>query len=445
MKISIGSQASGKFGFLALYPYDSQVIFRFPSRGVARRQGKGPVDRLEELRDLLNGAQIPVEPQGPQQGAKLEFLVEPLSEIFVDSPNATWSTLRATLPSHLFRSFFAKLDLPEEVYLVGVKAELFLFDGGIVILALESIYGVSDSTTWVDRFPRVVQKTAEQTVRYKNEDLTSFCKHLLTVLGARLRTVVLPDIGAHGGGISPLYSRYVSRIRHISVPESYPTIVTKIFCKGSTKPRAFDLRGSDLPDAMYLDASELVNALPSFEDDFIAVGYDSVWWLLAEFPEERTDRFRDRVEVTFKYSLAVSMLIYVLHTEVDQELTTLRHPQIPRLESVTELQRELPDVPSTCVRFRFWERLGVIPLDFLWAYPELIPGESPLPMYLAYCGFGVHRQLTPLALRMATTAIFQATYAYLPGSPSVLQEVLTNVERLSQAPAVPLRRIPQAC
>lgn len=75
---------------------------------------------------------------------------------------------------------------------------------------------------------------------------------------------------------------------------------------------------------MYLDASEFANALPSFEDDFIAVGYDSVWWLLAAEFRERTDRFRDRIELTFEYSLAVSMLIYVLHTEIDQELREIR-------------------------------------------------------------------------------------------------------------------------
>jgi hypothetical protein len=76
---------------------------------------------------------------------------------------------------------------------------------------------------------------------------------------------------------------------------------------------------------MYLDASEMGNALPTFEDDYVAVGYDSAWWLLAANPEGRTERFRDRIELTFQYSLAISLLIYVLHTEIDQELREIRN------------------------------------------------------------------------------------------------------------------------
>jgi len=78
---------------------------------------------------------------------------------------------------------------------------------------------------------------------------------------------------------------------------------------------------------MYLDVSELKNALPSFEDDFIAVGYDSAWWLIDAAPDQRTDRFPERVERTFEYALAVSMLIYVLHTEIDLELREIRVEQ----------------------------------------------------------------------------------------------------------------------
>jgi hypothetical protein len=330
MKLPIGNQVSGTFSFLALYPFDTQVILRLPPRWLPKKAAL-ETGRLERLRGLLNSAHIAVFPGAAQSNVPvLSFEIVQLERIFIDSPSAAWSTLRAGLPAHLFQKFLTNPELPEEVQFLGVKADLLLFEGGITILALESTYALAESMEWRGRFPQLLRRTAELTVRYKNEALTNYSKHLLSTFGARLRAAVAGAQGTGRGPISSSFQPFVSRIREVSVPELYPTIITRIFCKSTCQPGTLDLNACDLTEAMYLDASELTNALPSFEDDFIAVGYDSVWWLVADTQEERTDNFRDRVQLTFQYSLAISMLIYVLHTEIDQELSAVRTLRISR-------------------------------------------------------------------------------------------------------------------
>lgn len=349
----IGGHVLGQFSFLALYPFDTQVILKIPSRWSPRRPGPDQ-ETPERLCNLLNGDQIRIHPDSAASTTPaLAFRVEELSQIFTDSPNATWSTLRADLPMEWFLAPLGQVVLPAEVQLTKVKAGLLLFDGGIGILALEPTYTISDPQQCADRLPDLIKKTAEQTVRYKNETVTSFCRSLLNQFASRFQRAVTIHPSPERPQTKPAYHAFADRIRVVSVPEAYPTIITKIWCKDTLRPCAYDLRASDLTRAMYLDGSEMGNALPTFEDDYIAVGYDSAWWLLAANPEERTERFRDRIELTLQYSLAVSMLIYVLHTEIDQELREIRNlrsrighpgPTDAQVSRVRSLRGEVEDL-----------------------------------------------------------------------------------------------------
>ena len=93
----------------------------------------------------------------------------------------------------------------------------------------------------------------------------------------------------------------------------------------------------------------------------------------------------------------------------------------------TELQKELVAEPRTYARFRFWERLGVRPLDFEWEYPELANGRTPVPMYLAFGSFTGERPWTPGALVSVVDSIFTATYAHLPGADAVRARIVARL------------------
>ncbi|MBI1894104.1 MAG: hypothetical protein HYS14_08350 [Candidatus Rokubacteria bacterium] len=318
MNTTIGTHVVGQFSFLALHPFDTRVIWSL------NRESGNP----EAVKDLLNRKNLAISPDSfAFTASPLTFEVVRLNDIFTDSPNATWSMLQAGLPDDWFKQALAKGERPLEVQLTRVNASLRLFHGGMAIIVVEPTYTIHGPPTWTERFPDLIKKTADQSVRYKNSDVKTLCKNLTNAFATSLQRAVCLD----GSEIAPAFQPLVTRIRRTSVPEAYPTIITKIWWKDPAPPSRYLLKASDLTRAMYLDASELVNALPTFEDDFIAVGYDSAWWLRAARQEERTERFPERVELTFQYALAVSMLIYVLHTEIDQEL-----PQIRSVRADTE-------------------------------------------------------------------------------------------------------------
>jgi len=233
----IGPDVIGRFSFLALYPFDTQVILRIPPRWSL--QGSGARDTPERLRDLLNQDRLTVK---PKPGAPpLTFGVEPLGDIFTDSPNATWSALGADLPGEWFRPALQQGHLPAAVELSSVGARLFLFDGGIAVLALEVGFVLQKPDEYEETFPDMVKQTAEQTARYENEALTSFCRSLLNGFGVALQDAVTDRGIAGKGEIRGSYRTFVDRIRTISVPEAYPTIVTKIWGRQGFKPSRYDL------------------------------------------------------------------------------------------------------------------------------------------------------------------------------------------------------------
>ena len=123
------------------------------------------------------------------------------------------------------------------------------------------------------------------------------------------------------GGTSWCYQSdgtcHLVRYRNLTIEEIYPTILTKIECQDGSLPGWLDLSGTDLARVMYLDKSELLNALPSFERDYLAIGYDSAWFLYQPpIVSKGTKEFEARVHETFSYSLALWMQIYLLNKEV---------------------------------------------------------------------------------------------------------------------------------
>jgi GNAT superfamily N-acetyltransferase len=134
-----------------------------------------------------------------------------------------------------------------------------------------------------------------------------------------------------------------------------------------------------------------------------------------------------------------SALFWAAKDTLDFSAHSLGHPSVHGI--FAELERESLQDPLTYDRLRFWENLGVLPLDFSWAYPELIAGKTPVPMDLAYRGFGTHRQLTHASLCAATEAIFRSTYSYLPGCASVLETVRHVLTRYPPATPIPFRSL----
>jgi len=122
-------------------------------------------------------------------------------------------------------------------------------------------------------------------------------------------------------------------------------------------------------------------------------------------------------------------LFYAAKAALDSHAQTFGHAAIDGV--FTEIEKESPLDPDTYERFRFWEHLGVLPLDVEWVYPELVPGKTPVNMYLAYGPLGVSHTWTAAMLKSAAEEIFRATYAYLPGARSVLMKILEGLDSLS--------------
>lgn len=122
-------------------------------------------------------------------------------------------------------------------------------------------------------------------------------------------------------------------------------------------------------------------------------------------------------------------LFYAAKAVLDSHVQTVGHAAVDGV--FTEIERGSPLDPDTCERFRFWERLGVFPLDVEWVYPELAPGRRPVNMYLAYGPLGARHTWTATTLKSAVEEIFRVAYAYLPEAPAALTKVLGGLEAVS--------------
>lgn len=122
-------------------------------------------------------------------------------------------------------------------------------------------------------------------------------------------------------------------------------------------------------------------------------------------------------------------LFYAAKAVLDSHAQTVGHAAVDGV--FTEIEKESPLDPDTRERFRFWERLGVFPLDVEWIYPELAPGRTPVNMYLAYGPLGGRRTWTVTTLKSAVKEIFRVTYVYLPEASSALTKVLGRLEAIS--------------
>ena len=110
-----------------------------------------------------------------------------------------------------------------------------------------------------------------------------------------------------------------------------------------------------------------------------------------------------------------------------------RHGQRRVLGAFTELEREDPKRPETFLRFRFWQRNGVLPLAVDWRYPRLHGGQPPLAMYLAFGSYTDGQQWWyPQQLELVANTIFEATYSYLPSYRMTLEAVVANLRSLPQ-------------
>jgi GNAT superfamily N-acetyltransferase len=123
------------------------------------------------------------------------------------------------------------------------------------------------------------------------------------------------------------------------------------------------------------------------------------------------------------------------HRYLDDEAARVGHAPVRGI--FTELEREDPGNPDTFRRFRFWARNGVRPLAVDWRYPALHGGQPPVPMYLAFGGLGGPPRWYPLELKNVATAIFDATYSYLPASVPTLAAIMADLDRMPPDQAVP--------
>jgi GNAT superfamily N-acetyltransferase len=109
-----------------------------------------------------------------------------------------------------------------------------------------------------------------------------------------------------------------------------------------------------------------------------------------------------------------------------------------------EVQRERADDAATYTRFRFWRRNGILPLAVDWHYPPLQEGFAAVPSYLAF-GSYCARSVTwyPAELEDVATAIFAATYAYLPAARQTLALILERLRSLTPDRPVPATPWPE--
>ena len=333
MSTLLGPVATGRVSFVALYPYDTRVVFRLP----VDEPGPNTVDAVCAE---LNQARILTAPPGVHEGESAEFMVERPREFFKESQNITWAVIRADLPGNWFERALTE-DQPQLSGLSpSVTATLRLFDGGTVTLGIEVNLTCDLSTAERESdFAGSIDRIADDLFR-QNDETTKFFGEYLEMLGKRLRQViVIPRPSVGNEDIVPRAQYFADRTRLVSTSQPYPTILTKVWLKQSPKAQRYDVRGSDLREAMYLDDSELLSVLPPFEDDSLVVGYDSAWWFVAS-RKYKAVRFPERVEFTFHYTLALSMLVYVLNAEVDRELVQERRERVQDRRGWTTGQRK---------------------------------------------------------------------------------------------------------
>ncbi len=136
-------------------------------------------------------------------------------------------------------------------------------------------------------------------------------------------------------------------------------------------------------------------------------------------------------------------LFYAAKAVLDSQAQAVGHAAVHGV--FTEIEKESSLDPDTCERFRFWGRLGVLPLDVEWVYPDLAPGRTPVNMYLAYGPFGTHHIWNATMFKSAVEEIFRATYSYLPEAPSALTRVLGGLEAVSPNAIIAYRHPPLRC
>jgi GNAT superfamily N-acetyltransferase len=114
-----------------------------------------------------------------------------------------------------------------------------------------------------------------------------------------------------------------------------------------------------------------------------------------------------------------------LHDEAAQ-----RHRPAP-LGVFTEIQRERQVDAGRPGMLRFWARNGVRPLAVDWEYPPLHDGEPAVPTCLAFGAYGEPATpWYPRDLERVATAIFEATYGYLPRASATLRSIVDGLRRV---------------
>ena len=114
-----------------------------------------------------------------------------------------------------------------------------------------------------------------------------------------------------------------------------------------------------------------------------------------------------------------------LHDEAAQ-----RHRPAP-LGVFTEIQRERQVGARRPGTLRFWARNGVRPLAVDWEYPPLHDGDPTVPTCLAFGAYGEPATpWYPRDLERVATAIFEATYGYLPRASATLRSIVDDLRRL---------------
>jgi len=298
---------TGRFSILAMYPSDTQVLLKIPDRLFPEDGPRGEVPFQQLCSSLAQSLSVP-------GAGSLTFSSVPLSGIFTESPHARWATLRATLPppwlAGILGSFTNNCRSDSSLRVVPTHGEAFLslYPGGILTLMVELFFDESANCHDSSRnFPDIVRLALDSTVRYEHNIFLRSSKETLDSLRKQLRTAAERGI----------LGNFLARYRNLTIEEIYPTILTKIECRDDCRPAALNVSQTDIVSAMFLDESELPNALPSFERDYLAVGYDASLLLYrSPIVSKGTDLFEARIHETFSYSLALWMQIYLLNKEV---------------------------------------------------------------------------------------------------------------------------------
>ena len=308
---------TGSFSLRAFFVSGGRFLLRV-QRSRNREPDPREVAELCRLVNTIGASELTFTPSSPAQGE---------GDVY---PN--WVVYEAPLEPIWDEGYLARLRAlcPVPALLESSRATVFLFENGVLVLE----FLVTCKATTPSDLESVA--AALRPIRAFLQDDAEFraqADRVLNRLTDELWTV------ANAGG----FGHFCVRKRDASAVEDYPTFFTCVECGPDARWQALDLDASELASELRLDVSELSSVLPSFEPDYLAIGYNAVLlFQRAELGTASQERLKGLRDLTV-YCLALWTQLYAAEIELEECLAEIR--QVRRGEmGRDELRRAFADV-----------------------------------------------------------------------------------------------------